>query len=407
MSKQIWNERALFLLGTADPSSIDWSQIPNNVRVLVEEKYKSHRIRAENAENEIKYYYEQHDALNVLKIFEDYGEIISGCCIVPTLPMMQKIITEIANDNVIFSVGSGQGIIEWILQELIPKKVVMGTDFEARNKYLPADKFIPATPDQCTIVPNVTALLFCYGSTRGLLESYLLAYPHVTTVIIIGTNDSHTSPNVDVLKNNSSWKIIDDSHHVTCINGNGSMVIYKRITAKQVLILGAESTGKTTLTEDLANIFAERGYRTKAVLEYAREWIDDKLEGDMNRLEYEHITHFGITQMKLVQECSHLYDIVFSDTDAIVSSIFQEIYYGRVDPLLITTMKSEKWDLVLLTHVDVEWVDDGQRNLSHMRQAIHTKFEDTLDELGMTYINVKGNWNERKAIAIETVNALL
>lgn len=177
--------------------------------------------------------------------------------------------------------------------------------------------------------------------------------------------------------------------------------------AKRVLVIGAESTGKSTLTENLAQFFIKNGVNAIGIQEWAREWIDDKLEGDMNRLEYEHITNFGITQMQLVDVASKKYELVISDTDAIVSSIFQDIYYNKVDEELKQVAYSEKWNLVLLTHVDVPWVDDGQRNLSHIRFDVHKRFEDKLKELGFVYIDVTGTWEERLKTSISHVQNLL
>lgn len=182
----------------------------------------------------------------------------------------------------------------------------------------------------------------------------------------------------------------------------------RKYFTKKVLVIGTESTGKSTLTRNLANYFDRQGYKTKDIQEYAREWINSELNGDMDKLEFDHITHFGTKQMQLVEEaCNGYNQIVFSDTDAIVSTIFQRAYYGCYDNDLNEIASKEKWDLILFTQPDVPWVDDGQRNLQNERQQINKMFEDTLRKFKMNYIIVEGNWEERFRIATDEVNKMI
>lgn len=178
---------------------------------------------------------------------------------------------------------------------------------------------------------------------------------------------------------------------------------------KKVLIIGAESTGKSTLTERLSQYYTDKGLDVGMILEFAREWIDDILDGDMNRLEFEHITHFGKTQMSLVKLAVSLkeHDVIFSDTDAIVSSVFQNIYYGKIDEELLEIANNENWDLILFTQPDVPWIDDGQRDLGDRREEVNNIFKHELEKRSFKYVEVKGNWEERFNIATEAVDSIL
>lgn len=177
----------------------------------------------------------------------------------------------------------------------------------------------------------------------------------------------------------------------------------------KVAIVGAESTGKSTLATKLAEYYDNKGLDAGLILEYAREWIDEMLDGDMDRLKFKHITHFGEVQMSLVRIAERIdeHDIIFSDTDAIVSSVFQQVYYGKVDEKLIKEANDEKWDLVLFTQTDVPWVDDGQRNLSDKREEINNMFKEELIKRKMNYVEVKGNWEERFNIAINSIDHII
>jgi NadR type nicotinamide-nucleotide adenylyltransferase len=176
---------------------------------------------------------------------------------------------------------------------------------------------------------------------------------------------------------------------------------------KKILIVGPESTGKSTLTVQLRQHYISQGRDVVAIEEYAREWIDTQLGGDMDRLEFDHITGFGTKQMQLVAEASLAHSLVLSDTDAVTSLIFQRIYYEDVDPALCEVADQETWDLILFTQIDVPWVDDGQRNLSHRREEVCRLFDDELAKRGWTYVEVKGDWQERFHIATQAIDELL
>ncbi|MDF2535106.1 MAG: ATPase [Bacillales bacterium] len=177
---------------------------------------------------------------------------------------------------------------------------------------------------------------------------------------------------------------------------------------KKILIIGAESTGKSTLTNTLFHYY-ECNYKVKEIQEFAREFIDEVLDGDMKNLKFEHITFFGQMQMMLVRQAekSKKYDLIFSDTDAIVSSVFQEVYYKKVDKDLLKEVKKEEWDLVLFTQPDIPWVNDGQRDLGHRRQEINRMFKATLHSRCIKYVEISGDYEDRIETAIKAVDSIL
>lgn len=179
---------------------------------------------------------------------------------------------------------------------------------------------------------------------------------------------------------------------------------------KKILIIGGESTGKSTLTDNLANFFRESGYKAIGIPEYARDWIDDNLGGDMDRLEFEHITHFGKQQMKLVNHFANEgnMQLVFSDTSAIASIVFQDVYYDNFSLDLSDEVEKEQWDLVLFLQPDVPWVDDGQRNLPHIRHYVNNSISDILDSINQPYFIIRGSdFDKRTEMAKFYVSCIL
>jgi NadR type nicotinamide-nucleotide adenylyltransferase len=167
---------------------------------------------------------------------------------------------------------------------------------------------------------------------------------------------------------------------------------------KRIAIVGAESTGKSTLAAGLADYYREqRRLAAVDVQEVARTWIDTELAGDMTRLEFSHITRFGHLQMSAVAAVVRTgnVQVVFSDTDAIASRVFQHAYFNRVDPDLDAIITDEQWDLMLVLLPDVPWVDDGQRNLAHFRTTCTKELLGFLDQHHLPYVTIAGNWRQR------------
>lgn len=179
---------------------------------------------------------------------------------------------------------------------------------------------------------------------------------------------------------------------------------------KKILVIGGESTGKSTLTKVLEDYCKSLKYNTIGIQEFAREWIDSALNGNMDKLEFEYITMFGRVQMELVNRYLGEKQIIISDTDAVVSEVFQYIYYGKVSNELENIAENEKWDLVLFCHPDIPWVDDGQRNLGSKKDR--EKFANTLIKRMKTLkfdniVSVYGDFEKREKIAKNAVDNLL
>jgi len=180
---------------------------------------------------------------------------------------------------------------------------------------------------------------------------------------------------------------------------------------KSVLVIGGESTGKSTLTKNLEEYYLNNGIRAYGIQEYARHWIDTRLDGDMDKLQFKHITLFGTTQMSRVRyyQQNGVNQLVISDTDAIVSSVFQQLYFGKIDQALIDEADLEKFDLALLLYPDVPWVNDGQRNLGEwaMRMNVFEMLRFELSKRNIPYVIVKGEWGARFKTATRAINDLI
>ena len=139
----------------------------------------------------------------------------------------------------------------------------------------------------------------------------------------------------------------------------------------KIVILGPESTGKTTLVKQLAEHF-----NTEWVPEYARQFIDE-----LGR-SYQESDLLEIAKGQLQQEdeiASKSDGFLFFDTNLITIKIWSDYKYGRTDPWILESMKTRKYDFYLLTDIDLPWESDPQREHPNERQELFDLYKDYLE----------------------------
>lgn len=173
--------------------------------------------------------------------------------------------------------------------------------------------------------------------------------------------------------------------------------------ACRVVVLGAESTGTTTLARDLA-----KHYKTVWVPEYGRFFSEGKLFGDTNAAwrteEFVKIARAQCAMEDALAEASN--GLLICDTDAFATGLWHERYMGTRSPRVEAVSTHRLYDLYILTGDEIPFVQDGTRDGEHIRHAMHQRFIQRLDEEGKKYIMVTGTPEERLKQAIEAVNAV-
>ncbi|RJF95297.1 AAA family ATPase [Noviherbaspirillum saxi] len=164
----------------------------------------------------------------------------------------------------------------------------------------------------------------------------------------------------------------------------------------RIAILGAESTGKSTLAEALATHF-----RTLWVPEYLREFVE--LHG---RTPYEE-EQLVIARVQTEREDAAALSasrFLFCDTTPLMTSLYSRFYWGRVEPRLERMAADRHYDLTLVTAPDAPWVADGlQRESEAVRQQIHTQLLAKLAALNLPYSLVSGT----EPMRLQQVESLL
>lgn len=153
---------------------------------------------------------------------------------------------------------------------------------------------------------------------------------------------------------------------------------------KLVVISGPESSGKTTLTMQLAEY-----YSVKGVSEYARDYVE-RLNRPYTLIDVETIAFRQIATYKSLKRSSDDFDIVFFDTFLVITKVwFQEVY--KFCPIwLHQAILAYKPDLVLLCKPDLEWIFDGTRENPDRREYLYDCYYNEFKYYGINIKLVEG-----------------
>jgi len=172
----------------------------------------------------------------------------------------------------------------------------------------------------------------------------------------------------------------------------------------KVVLFGPESTGKTTLSEQLAKY-----YNTVWVPEFAREYLQNKWNNERKTCTPEDLLPIAEGQMKLENTLTKkATDVLICDTDLLETKVYSEAYYvGHCDPILEKYALRNVYDLYLLTYIDIPWVGDDLRDKPNERERMFTYFKETLERYHRNFIILKGDKKTRLAKAVSSIDALL
>lgn len=172
----------------------------------------------------------------------------------------------------------------------------------------------------------------------------------------------------------------------------------KRI--KRIVLIGAESTGKTELSE-----FLSEKFNTVWVPEYARKYIEN-LERHYN---YDDVVHIARKQIELEEFYQNkATTVLFYDTYLIITKIWFKLVFNEIPVWIDEKIKNSHIDLFLLCNNDIPWIPDPVReNGGEMRDVLFEMYKEELNKFGFNYKVVKGSGEDRFKNALELVNDFL
>lgn len=160
-------------------------------------------------------------------------------------------------------------------------------------------------------------------------------------------------------------------------------------------------TGKSTLVKKLAT-----HYGTDYVEEYGRAYTEISGTDNLTGLDFENI---AIGHQKLINEkLKKGNKVLFVDTEAITTKVFGKMYMGEdFDSFVIGEIIFKQYfDLYFLLDVDVPWIDDGTRDFPENRKEHFNRIKAELDDKGIQYAIISGNYQERFAQAVKEMDKL-
>lgn len=177
-------------------------------------------------------------------------------------------------------------------------------------------------------------------------------------------------------------------------------------TALVLALVGAESTGKSTLAQTLHTALAEHtGLATTWVPEALREWCDAA-----GRTPQAH-EQLGIAeeQARRIAGACEGHDIVVCDTTPLMTAVYHRQVFGdRSLDTFAVRWQREHCALTLLTALDLPWQADGlQRDGPHVRLPVDATLRELLIGHGLPFAVVAGLGGQRLASALDAVSPLL
>lgn len=167
-----------------------------------------------------------------------------------------------------------------------------------------------------------------------------------------------------------------------------------------VVLMGAESTGKSTLAAALA-----KHYKTAWAAEYLRLFVYNKgalpEESDVYAIAQGHLKL--VAQMQL-----RAYRVLFVDTDLFTTCVYQRIYFGTCPSDIEESALDHRSGLYLFTDPDIPWEPDpGQRASPEARLRSHALLRAEAEKHALNTVSVKGTRTERLNTAVAAVDQYL
>lgn len=162
--------------------------------------------------------------------------------------------------------------------------------------------------------------------------------------------------------------------------------------ARRVVLVGAESTGKSTLASALAEAL-----RTVWVPEYGRSYWEGRRHLINQEWTGEEFRHIAVRQHELVADLARKahQGIVVCDTDALMTAVWMDRYLGEGDPALEELAREHPPALYLICAPDFPWVQDGTRESQNQRADMHLKVLRRVEEAGIPFALLAGPPGQR------------
>jgi NadR type nicotinamide-nucleotide adenylyltransferase len=172
--------------------------------------------------------------------------------------------------------------------------------------------------------------------------------------------------------------------------------------ARRICVLGAESTGTTTLAKALAGRL-----QTSWVEEYGREYSAAKWARQDFAWQTREFIEIAREQARREDQAARAANrVLICDTNAFATALWHRRYMGTDCQVIQEIARQGRCDLYLLTGDEIPFVQDGLRDGEHIRHQMHQWFEAALARQGAPWQLLRGSPENRLREALELARAL-
>ena len=172
---------------------------------------------------------------------------------------------------------------------------------------------------------------------------------------------------------------------------------------RRVVLIGSESTGKTTLARRLAE-----HYDADWVPEFVREYAARK-QGSLEFADHGPIARgqIALEDAYIARATTRNAPLLVHDTDLLSTAVYCLHYYGRTPQWIDETARVRRPDLYLLLDIDIPWEPDPQRDRGDRRPEMQALFRDAVERSGAPFVAIAGDAAARLVQARAAVDDLL
>lgn len=180
---------------------------------------------------------------------------------------------------------------------------------------------------------------------------------------------------------------------------------------KSIVVFGSESSGKSTLTNELAAY-----YHVFSNPEFSRLYLDTKMKytnyQDTHSLTFDDVEPIAIGQLCSENQIkklaiSHNHTFYFLDTNLLTTYIYSKYIYKKVPVWLEKAIQNQNYSHYLLLQPNTKWQFDKQRGGNESRQFFYKKMKEELEYRKLNYSEITALHEKRLEEAIQVIYFLL